>query len=170
MIKVNFYNEKKYMEWVPLISELFSAAESKLDLPKNKLEINYTFCTPREIKKINKENRNVNKVTDVLSFPTIEIKGKTLEVPLKNEEFKQDINPETGKIILGDICICFKRIKKQAKEYENSIERELMYMSCHGLLHLLGYDHDTQVRQKEMRKKEETILHKLKIGQVDREE
>jgi len=170
MIKVNFYNEKKYMEWIPLISELFNVAESKLGLPKSKLEINYMFCTPREMKKINKENRNVNKVTDVLSFPTIEIKGETLEEPLKNEGFKQDINPETGRIILGDICVCFNRIKKQAKQYQNSIERELMYMSCHGLLHLLGYDHDIQDRQKEMRKKEEMILHKLKIGQVDIEE
>lgn len=167
-MKVIYSNEKKYSEWLPLITELFNKAAKKLYLPKN-IEINYIFCSPLEIKKINRENRGVNKVTDVLSFPMLDANGGTLEVALNNNEFKDDVNPETGNIMLGDICVCFRRIKKQAKMYKNSLERELMYMSCHGLLHLLGYDHYEEEDKKLMRAKEELILHQFKISQEDAE-
>ncbi len=168
-MKVNYSNEKKYVEFLPLISELFEKAEKKLRLPENKLEISYNFCTPREIKKINKENRGVNKVTDVLSFPTLDGEGATLEIKLNTEDFHEDVNPETGNIMLGELCVCFKRIKKQAKMYHNSIEREFLYMSCHGLLHLLGYDHYDPEEKVAMREKEEAILHQFKISQKDSE-
>lgn len=167
-MKIIYSNEKKYVEWLPLITNLFNKAAKKLYLPAN-VELNYIFCSPLEIKKINKMNRGVNRVTDVLSFPMLDSEGRTLEVALNKEDFKEDTNPDTGNIVLGDICVCFRRIKRQARKYKNSLERELMYMSCHGLLHLLGYDHDDEENKKTMREKEELILHQFKISQKDAE-
>lgn len=128
----------------------------------NEIEVNVEFVSSLKIKRINSKFRNINKVTDVLSFPTLELK-----MPLNNNLTKQnclmDINPETGNIMLGDIYICFKKVKAQAKEYGHSINRESSYLFLHGILHLLGFDHMEEDDKIEMRKYEEKILKNLDI-------
>lgn len=127
-----------------------------------KIEINVEFVSGLKIKKINNSFRHMNKVTDVLSFPNLE-----LNMPLsENLDMKKciaDINPETGNIMLGDIYIYYGRVKSQAKEYGHSVLREAGYLFLHGVLHLLGFDHMVEEDKAEMRKYEEMILNKLNI-------
>ena len=110
-----------------------------------------TLTGPDQIKKINKTYRNIDKETDVLSFPMYEKE----EV---SNAIKQDI--ET---ILGDIIISIPKVEEQAKEYKHSFKRELSYMVVHGFYHLMGYDHIKDEDKKMMREKEEHILEKLNI-------
>lgn len=148
-------------EYLDLIKFTYKQAEKVLALP-DCLEVNVVFVNKCRIKKINRLHRNVNKVTDVLSFPTLlphDQVGMGLIVDkLSKENFPFDINYETGNIFLGDIYICLGKVKSQAKEYGHSFNRELSYLALHGLLHLLGYDHMTEGDKKIMREMEEKIL------------
>ena len=118
------------------------------------LYISITLTTPEEIKKINNEFRNIDKETDVLSFPMFE--KKELEEMVK--EGKNAI-PET----IGDVVISLERVEKQAVEYGHSFERELAYMVVHGFYHLMGYDHMVEEDKVVMRAKEENVLNMLNI-------
>ena len=86
-----------------------------------------------------------------------------LEDTLTKENYPLDIDHETGNIVLGDICICLAKAKEQAKDFGNSIEREVTYLSVHGLLHLLGYDHMIESDKIIMRNVEENIMTKIKL-------
>ena len=111
------------------------------------------------IKTLNREQRDIDSVTDVLSFPSLDnIKG----VKLLKKEHPADLDEEGG-IFLGSIAICEKRAKEQAEEYGHSVEREINYLAVHGLWHLLGYDHMTDGDKQEMREKEEKILKKINL-------
>ena len=111
------------------------------------------------IKTLNREQRGIDSVTDVLSFPSLDnIKGKKLLKKEHPADFDED-----GGIFLGSIAICEKRAKEQAEEYGHSFEREINYLAAHGLLHLLGYDHMTDGDKQEMREKEERILKKINL-------
>ena len=110
------------------------------------------FC---ERYKINKEYRNIDRATDVLSFPMFE----------KNEiEIVCNTDLNGMKEVLGDVIISIEQVQNQAKEYGHSFERELAYMAVHGFYHLMGYDHMEENEKKEMREKEENILSKLEIN------
>ena len=117
------------------------------------LEIYVTLTNNEQIHKINLEQRNVDRPTDVLSFPMFERE----EIPSLKEENKEE------PYILGDIIVSIEKVKEQAEEYGHSFERELAYLVTHGMLHLLGYDHMIEEEKNEMRKREEEILGKLKI-------
>ncbi len=123
------------------------------------LAIEYLSVSEEEIRSLNRETRNTDKVTDVLSFPTLDgIKGK----PLYRADFPYDIDEE-GRLLIGSIVICKQRAKEQAEEYGHSYERELHYLFVHGVMHCLGYDHMTDEEKAEMREKEELVLQKLGI-------
>jgi len=113
-----------------------------------------TLTTPENIRKINKKYRDIDKPTDVLSFPMFE--KKELEKLCNLKE----------KYILGDIIISIPKVKQQAIEYEHSFERELAYMLVHGFYHLRGYDHLEEEDKKQMREKEEYILSKLNLSRI----
>ena len=113
------------------------------------------FCGEEEIKKLNAETRNIDRVTDVLSFPAA---GVTCGEVIKKKNYPFDVDPETGRVCLGSIMICIPRAKEQAAEYGHSEKREFSYLAVHGLLHLFGYDHETEEDKAEMREKEEEIL------------
>ena len=108
---------------------------------------------------MNKNERGVDKVTDVLSFPTLVIKS----LPVTKKQFPTDIDYESGKLMLGDIIICYEKVKEQAAEYGHSEEREAAYLTLHGILHLLGFDHIEDADRVVMRKHEEEILNSLGI-------
>ena len=123
-------------------------------LSNTQLIITITLTTPENIKEINKKYRNIDKETDVLSFPMFE--REELQEKIKNNQF-------THEDVLGDIVISIEQVKKQAQEYGHSFERELSYMMVHGFYHLMGYDHMTEEEKKEMREKEDKVLGVLKI-------
>ena len=118
------------------------------------LYVSITLTCPSYIKKINNEYRNINKETDVLSFPMFE-KNEIDELIENQNNVVEDV--------LGDIIISVDRVKEQAIEYGHSFERELAYMVVHGFYHLMGYDHMNDDEKSVMRAKEENILSKLKI-------
>ena len=122
------------------------------------LDLNFymsvTLTTPAQIHELNKEYRNVDKETDVLSFPMFE--KEEIELKIKNRKFDNED-------VLGDIVISIERVEEQAKEYGHSFERELSYMLVHGFYHLMGYDHIEEEDKKIMRPKEEKVLSKLNI-------
>ncbi len=117
------------------------------------------ICDGEYIQTLNREQRGIDSVTDVLSFPSLDgIRGKKLF----KKDYPADID-EDGGIFLGCIAICKTRAEEQAEEYGHSVEREINYLAAHGLCHLLGYDHMTEEDKKEMRAKEERILKKINL-------
>ena len=124
------------------------------------LAVEFAFVDEEEIRRLNRELRNMDKVTDVLSFPTLdEIKGK----PIRGKEYPFEMDEE-GNLLLGSIAVCCQRAREQAEEYGHSYERELHYLLVHGIMHCLGYDHMTDEERAEMREKEELILGKMGIS------
>lgn len=117
--------------------------------------ITVTLTVPEKIREINCLYRNIDKETDVLSFPMFE-KEEIEQIVQKKEKQKL---PE----VLGDIVISIPQVEKQAVEYGHSFERELSYMVVHGFYHLMGYDHIEEKDKRVMRPKEEAILTKLHI-------
>ena len=117
------------------------------------------LISAEEIRELNARERGVDQVTDVLSFPSMdEIKNR----PILAEGHGECID-ENGDVFLGSIVICEQRAREQAIEYGHSFERELWYLAVHGLLHCLGYDHETQEERREMREKEEIIMQRLDL-------
>jgi probable rRNA maturation factor len=105
-----------------------------------------------EIQRINREYRNKDCVTDVLSFPMLEMKdGKFAVKP-------DELDMEDGKLFLGDIVVSVPKAIEQANEYGHKNERELAFLTLHGLMHLLGYDHESPPDSEIMEKKQEQIL------------
>ena len=126
----------------------------ELENIKHDVDVFIMLTDNDEIHEINKEQRNVDRPTDVLSFPMFE---RDEIVSLK--EAKTDDIPE----ILGDIVISVPKVIEQAGEYGHSYERELAYLTAHGMLHLLGYDHMIEEEKKVMREHEEAVMNKLGI-------
>lgn len=125
-----------------------------------RLAVELSFVDEEEIQRLNRELRSTDRVTDVLSFPALEnIKGE--EVKKKDHLFELD---EKKNLLIGSIAICEKRAREQAEEYGHSYQRELHYLTVHGIMHCLGYDHETPEEKAEMREKEEEVLGKLGIG------
>ena len=123
------------------------------------LAVELSFVDGEEIRRLNRELREIDKVTDVLSFPALDgVKG----AEIKGVEHPYEID-ENGELLLGSIAICQDRAKEQAEEYGHSYNRELHYLIVHGIMHCLGYDHMTDEDKAEMREKEEEILSKLGI-------
>lgn len=125
------------------------------------VEVDITLTDEEGIKEINKENRGIDKVTDVLSFPFIDYPARGEYDFIENDD--SYFNPDTGEVILGDIVICLKRAKEQAEEYGHSILREYAFLICHSMLHLLSYDHMTEDDEKEMFSKQKEIMSLINI-------
>lgn len=123
------------------------------------LEIYITLTNNDNIQKINAEHRNIDKPTDVLSFPMFEREEIPNLKTINNDE-------ETKEMMLGDIIVSVEKVREQAEEYGHSFKRELAYLITHGMLHLLGYDHMIDEEKVVMRKREEEILEILDIKRV----
>jgi len=128
-----------------------------------RLAVEVEFVDEGEIRRLNRELRGVDKVTDVLSFPVLnDIKGSPI---LKRDCL--DCLDENGNLLIGSIAVCVKRAREQAEEYAHSFNREIHYLIVHGIMHCLGYDHITDEQRAEMRKAEELILQKMGITRED---
>ena len=129
------------------------------------LLIEVSFVSGEEIRSLNRELRGIDKVTDVLSFPSLDLKvGQAIFV----EDYPFEIDEE-GRLLLGSIAICLDRAKEQAEEYGHSFERELHYLFVHGVMHCLGHDHENEEEKALMRKEEEKVLEKLGITRSEEE-
>lgn len=115
-------------------------------------EISVSFVSNSQIQELNREYRNKDAATDVLSFPL-------------GENGKYDINQETGASVLGDVVISMEKAMEQAKLYGHSLQREVGFLTVHSVLHLLGYDHENGGMEKmRMREREEAVLKDLGLG------
>ena len=112
-------------------------------------EISLTLVSLEEIRELNRDYRDVDRETDVLSFPQFEC--------------VEDM-PEFGELCLGDVVIWLDKVEEQAKEFGHSFERELIYLFVHSLLHLLGYDHMEEEEKKEMRQREEQVMTAIDLN------
>lgn len=113
---------------------------------KEDVEVSVSFVNEDEIKELNKDYRENDKITDVLSFPT-----------------EMEYHIEGVPLILGDVVICSKRAKEQSEEFGHSFQRELVYLFVHSMFHLLGYDHIDEDDKLLMRQKEKEALKRIGI-------
>ena len=149
LAEITYIGEEANKEYEEIIDKVYELCFKEEDLYNYRMYISIILSDESYIKKINFKYRNIDKVTDVLSFPMFE----------KGEIDKAKQNAE----VLGDIIICIPRIREQAEEYGHSIYREFAYMLVHGFYHLMGYDHINEIEKAEMRAKEEVILEKVKL-------
>lgn len=142
------------------IKKVLETGLEYLGQPTKQLEVSLSFVGEDEIRELNKEYRDTDKVTDVLSFPTVENPDRGV---IDLASHASDLNPETWLLNLGDIIICLPRAKQQAKEYGHSLKREVAFLSLHSLLHLIGYDHMNQADEEQMTAVQNAVLDKLNI-------
>ena len=141
-------------EYKNVIEKVLSQCFKEEKLEDSKLCVTVTLTTPKTIQEINKQYRNIDRATDVLSFPMFE--KDELDKKIQENDFENED-------VLGDIVVSVEKVNEQAIEYGHSFERELSYMIVHGFYHLMGYDHIEEDDKKIMREKEENILRKLDI-------
>lgn len=154
MCEIIYEDVEPNEEYEKTIKKVLEECYKTENLTNSKLIITITLTTPEKIRQINNEYRQIDKSTDVLSFPMFE---KTeLDEKIKKQEFLHED-------VLGDIIISVQKVEEQAKEYGHSFERELSYMVVHGFYHLMGYDHIEEKDKIIMRPKEENVLSKLGI-------
>jgi len=121
-------------------------------------EVSISFVNNQEMRKLNKEYRNIDKETDVLSFPLAEFIEEELNTEDEGAEYIEE------EIALGDIVISMEKAAEQSEEYGHSFKRELAFLLVHGMLHLLGYDHDEEASEGEIFDKQEEILKNMEIA------
>ena len=145
----NDQNTVKVPSGVRLLIRRCCHAVLLLESFSNSAEISVRFVDNEQIKELNAQYRNIDKETDVLSFPL-------------GENGEYDVNPETNACVLGDIVISVPKAMEQAEEYNHSLDREIAFLTVHSMLHLLGYDHvNGGLEAVRMREKEETVLTQL---------
>lgn len=163
---MTFYaeNETSYVfdfDWESIYHEVALAVLDSEKCPYE-AEVNLLLTDNDGIQEFNRENRNIDAPTDVLSFPNIEY---DVAANFENvEDYMADyFEPDSGELILGDIIISIDKVQQQAFEYGHSQKREFAFLVAHSMLHLCGYDHMTPDEEQEMISKQEAILNNLGI-------
>ncbi|MRH43089.1 rRNA maturation RNase YbeY [Aquibacillus halophilus] len=148
-MQIDFHDETNSVspEHIDMIHRLINFAGNQENVP-DQAEISINFVDNNEIQIINRNYRQIDKPTDVISFALLE-----------REEGEIQIIGEGLPVVLGDIVISVDKAKEQAEEYNHSFQRELGFLALHGLLHLLGYDHMKEEDEKKMFSKQEEILN-----------
>lgn len=142
------------------IKKILNNALNETPLKFSGFSVNVALVSESEIQDLNKTHRKIDKTTDVLSFPFLDLKkGQNFDY----KSLVKEINPKDGLICLGDIIVCKQVAKEQAKNLGHSYKRELCFLCLHGFLHLLGYDHNSDEEEAEMNFFVENILNKNKI-------
>lgn len=126
------------------------------------VEVSVTMVDKLSIRQTNAEFRNMDRVTDVLSFPMMEYDEPA---HFEGESFRASrvLEPDTGELVLGDIVLCSEVIREQAREYGHSELREFSFLVVHSMLHLFGYDHIEEIDRKHMEKEQRYIMEQLGI-------
>ncbi len=157
MVEFILENETDYDVSGKQIEELKQVCGAVLQLEECNFdaEISFTFTDNEGIREINRDYRDIDRATDVLSFPMLEF---------DQDEIDAEFETEDGLVMLGDIVISCERAEEQAKELGHSLRRELAFLTVHSMLHLLGYDHvDDPVGERIMIEKQTSVLDTLGI-------
>ena len=155
-----YFNNIKSLCLKRKIKKIFDCALKECPIEYKAFSVYLTLVNKEKIQELNNKFRNINKSTDVLSFPNLELnKGENFNY----KEMIKEINPGDGLINLGDIIICDSIAKEQAKILGHSYKREICFLSIHGFLHLLGYDHINNDDEIEMNMLTDNILNKYNI-------
>lgn len=120
-------------------------------------EVNVVVTDNEEIRALNRQYREMDVPTDVLSFPMLEFETPS-DFSHVEDDYEDCFNPETGELMLGDIILSAEKIREQAESYGHSQTRELAFLVAHSMLHLCGYDHVEEAGRKEMERKQREIL------------
>ena len=157
--KINLVFEDGGLKRLPIAANIKTCINAvlKQEGVPVKCEINVLVTDDKGIQTINRTARNIDKPTDVLSFPMFELAPG--ELPADWTEYE---DPDTGLVPLGDMCISLERAIAQAKEFGHTTRREVGYLTIHSMLHLLGYDHlDEGPQKRQMRAREEAIASEI---------
>ena len=153
--RINLVFEELSLERFAIRSNIRRCIRQTLDAEGIRVpcEINVLVTNNSGIQTINRESRNIDAPTDVLSFPMFQ-----LEAGNPPQDWTEYQDPATGLVPLGDMCISLERAQAQAQEFGHSVRREVGYLTIHSMLHLLGYDHlDEGEQKRQMRRREEAI-------------
>lgn len=146
----NVYITQELKNLLTAVAEKAARSEGFEDV-----EVSISIVTDEEIRKLNSEYRGIDRATDVLSFPMMDFEGE-----------EAIIQEATDIVMLGDIVISAERAQAQAVEFGHSFEREMAFLTVHGMFHLMGYDHEDPEDARIMRSKEEKILSELGIERI----
>ncbi|WP_097015794.1 rRNA maturation RNase YbeY [Anaerocolumna aminovalerica] len=152
---------KLQLDYESIITKVVNMALDLEECPYE-TELNVILTDNKEIKDINREYRNIDVPTDVLSFPMIAYESPG-DFSILEDEDNDSFNPETGELLLGDIIISVEKVMEQAAEYGHSEERELAFLTAHSMMHLFGYDHMEETERTVMEEKQRQVLEELKI-------
>lgn len=147
-------------DYQPLAKAVIEAAIEWEQFPYE-AEVNLLLVSKEEIHEINREHRQIDRPTDVLSFPMIDYESPGDFSSIEEDE--DNFNPDTGEALLGDIILCVDKVKEQAESYGHSEKREFAFLILHSMLHLFGYDHMTEKEAAVMEQKQRHILEKMEI-------
>ncbi|MBR5250817.1 MAG: rRNA maturation RNase YbeY [Clostridia bacterium] len=155
-MKINFYDVN--LSYRCLIKKVIKRVLQRLAQSK-KIEFSVSFVSEDQIQTLNREQRNCDAVTDVLSFPYLQL------APFQNVVATTDAqkNPHTNNVMLGELVICLPRAIQQSKELGHGIKREVAFLALHGFLHLCGFDHVQPDDEEQMMSVAESVLQFLKI-------
>lgn len=161
---INIINEVKVpfaFHYKKLAEQIIIAAMDHEGFPYE-AEINLTLVDNGTIREINADYRQIDRATDVLSFPMLDYVAPG-DFSFLDEAGDDVVNPDTGEILLGDIIISVDKVIEQAEEYGHSQRREYAFLIVHSMLHLFGYDHMEEVEAAQMEQRQREILGNLKI-------
>lgn len=158
-INIEYEAEKKLeLSYETIIREIVEESLEYEDCPYE-AEVNVVLTDNHEIQEVNREYREIDAATDVLSFPMIEFESAS-DFSLVEDDEEDYFNPETGELMLGDIMISVDKVEEQAEKYGHSQTRELAFLVAHSMLHLCGYDHMEEEECLVMEKKQNEILER----------
>ena len=163
---MSFYITDEYQQSCPLtpeeleeiIKDITDEAAAYVDCPYE-FQVEVTFVSDDAIRDMNRENRDIDKATDVLSFPMLEYENAGDFAFLEDEDIGC-FDPDSGELLLGDIVISLDRAMAQAEEYGHSLRREIAFLTAHSMLHLFGYDHMEDAERIEMERMQVEILQR----------
>ncbi|HOV25435.1 MAG TPA: rRNA maturation RNase YbeY [Pseudobacteroides sp.] len=164
-MEIYIENMQDKIEVTPLLEKIINdSVKTSMDMEKFniKSEVSILLVDDEKIREINNEHRQIDKATDVLSFPVVDMREGEIVSDIGDFDLDEDL------LLLGDIIISLETAKRQAEEYGHSFEREIAFLTTHGIFHLLGYDHMEKEEEEKMLHKQETVLRKL--GLVRNEE
>lgn len=156
----NEYDKNIDIDYNTIITKVVEEAVDFVKCPFE-CEVNVTIVDNSSIRQINASQRNIDKETDVLSFPLIDY-----DTPADFSKIEDDINyfnPDSGELMLGDIVISYDKVISQAEEFNHSKIREIAFLTAHSMLHLFGYDHMEEQEMFDMENKQNIILNNLGI-------
>ena len=165
IILENEYQEPIDIPYEKIAKEVVEAVIDYVSCPFE-CEVNLLLVDNAAIHQINKEQRNIDRPTDVLSFPMAEYSSPADFTGMEDDPMLFD--PENGEFLLGDIVVSMDKVKEQAESYGHSREREYAFLIAHSMLHLFGFDHMEEEERKDMEEKQEEILTKTRYTRDER--